>query len=180
MAAPSSDRNYCHAVIYLTALAWGLLLQRARGACPFDCYGRGTCNYESECSCDYPYLGPDCSRKVCPYGKAWSDKARAYNSAHRTAECSNRGICDRDTGACVCHEGFEGLSCHRALCECGDHGSCVTISQLYDSYALNAVANTYTSWDSDHTTMCVCDVGYTGPSCSMSTCFTSLPTDCLN
>jgi len=36
--------------------------------------------------------------KICPFGAAWSDQATAIDTAHNSAECSNRGICDRSTG----------------------------------------------------------------------------------
>ena len=36
--------------------------------------------------------------KICPFGAAWSDQATATDTAHNSAECSNRGICDRSTG----------------------------------------------------------------------------------
>lgn len=34
---------------------------------------------------------------ICPSGIAWTDKAYDENSAHQSAECSNRGLCDRKT-----------------------------------------------------------------------------------
>ena len=37
-------------------------------------------------------------KKICPFGAAWSDQATATDTAHNSAECSNRGICDRSTG----------------------------------------------------------------------------------
>jgi len=39
---------------------------------------------------------------------AWSDMASGVDLAHQNAECSNRGICNRRTGACECQKGFEG------------------------------------------------------------------------
>ena len=51
---------------------------------------------------------------------------------------------------------------------CNGHGSCQTLEQLFYSYTKDKTDNTYSTWDANHTTMCVCDVGYTGSSCDIS------------
>jgi hypothetical protein len=38
------------------------------------------------------------------------------NSGHEYRECSNKGICDRDTGTCACFEGYSGSAC-QVSCE---------------------------------------------------------------
>lgn len=38
------------------------------------------------------------------------------NTAHDYAECSNKGLCDRSTGACECLPGYDGAACQRASC----------------------------------------------------------------
>lgn len=53
---------------------------------------------------------------MCPYGKAWWDEPSAANTAHGFAECSNKGLCDRNTGVCNCQSGFEGSACQRGAC----------------------------------------------------------------
>merc|ERR1719181_330646 len=75
------------------------------------CSGHGKCggtntNNETHagvCAC---YAGwdfsADCSKRSCPTGTAWFDKASAVDTAHAKAECSNAGICNRDTGVCKC------------------------------------------------------------------------------
>ena len=40
----------------------------------------------------------------------------AINSAHDYAECSNKGLCDRNTGQCECLPGYDGHACQRASC----------------------------------------------------------------
>jgi len=35
--------------------------------------------------------------ETCPSGTAWMGKAYAFNMAHKSAECSNQGICDRSS-----------------------------------------------------------------------------------
>lgn len=52
-----------------------------------------------------------------------------------------------------------------ASCDCHGHGVCTTIDQLYKIYE----GGEYALWDKDHTTSCVCDMGYTGPGCSLRT-----------
>lgn len=60
---------------------------------------------------------------VYPYGTTESfphmvDTAGnvAMNSAHAYAECSNKGLCDRNTGQCECLPGYDGHACQRASC----------------------------------------------------------------
>jgi hypothetical protein len=60
---------------------------------------------------------------VYPYGTSESfpymvDTAGniAINSAHAYAECSNKGLCDRNTGQCECLPGYDGHACQRASC----------------------------------------------------------------
>lgn len=61
----------------------------------------------AQCAHSYVPLNPPFAAQ----GPAWFDEAEADGSAHALAECSNRGLCDRDTGTCVCHKGFTGDSC---------------------------------------------------------------------
>jgi len=83
--------------------------------------------------------------------------------------CSNSGLCDYRTGVCKCFDGFEGFACERATCNsCSGHGTCETIDNLYLQYASTGTSDVYRGWDAGHTTGCVCDIGYTGSSCSMS------------
>ena len=69
---------------------------------------------------------------ICPYGRAWVDQAVGIDVAHKEAECSNLGMCDRATGMCTCFEGFEGAACERMKCgesKCNGHGRCVSMRQ---------------------------------------------------
>jgi hypothetical protein len=45
------------------------------------------------CDCDQGYFGVNCEYKTCP------------NS------CNNNGECDKETGQCLCKQGFTGLDC---------------------------------------------------------------------
>lgn len=46
-----------------------------------------------------------------------------------------------------------------ASCECNGHGTCQTIENLYQSYTPVLNTRTYTLWDRNHTSSCVCDYG---------------------
>lgn len=69
---------------------------------------------------------------VCPAGLAWSDVPVGTDDAHQEVECSNAGICDRNTGVCACFTGFEGEACNRRGCpnDCSGHGKCYSMKQL--------------------------------------------------
>jgi len=91
------------------------------------------------------------------------------NTAHAYTECGNKGICDRKAGECSCFDGYEGAACQRASCpdpDCSGHGSCMTAANL----AIADYNNVYMLWDKDVTMGCVCDPGYTGPSCEDKMC----------
>lgn len=91
-----------------------------------DCNGRGICDYCFEvCKCYDGFgsstdliqtgsaIGTDCSKKVCPAGRAIGDVPTAFDTAHAMAECSNHGNCDRMTGVCNCFPPFSGGACER-------------------------------------------------------------------
>lgn len=57
-------------------------------------------------------------------------------------ECSDAGLCDRDTGECRCFDGYDGSACQRSACpnDCSGHGQCrsnevgVCFSSLFNSF----------------------------------------------
>jgi hypothetical protein len=84
----------------------------------YECYGHGTCGgyaQQFRCVCDDGWFG-NCNMTTCPTGTAWFDEAWADGQAHRPAECSNMGTCDRSSGRCACHEGFYGSACQYQEC----------------------------------------------------------------
>lgn len=153
-----------------------------KGACPNDCTGHGRCSVENACICDAKWkTAPDCSQTTCPSGTAWAGKPHKANSAHRSIECSDRGICDRSSGLCQCYDGYDGVACDRYSCpnNCGDHGTCMTIGNVYKLYGtelslspiyLSNDTRLYSKWDADKLTQCVCDYGYTGHACELRMC----------
>ena len=55
-----------------------------------------------------------------------------------------------------------------ASCPC-ENGICLTIQEIY-SLAGQEYYDFYSLWDASATTACVCDLGYTGATCSMREC----------
>lgn len=109
------------------------------------CSGHGKCTVDSKCVCDEGwgaaidvtnYRSSDCSARTCPAGVSWGDlpatNATGFLSAHRVAECSDRGICDRSTGVCRCDQDFTGKACERTRCpnDCSGHGQCLSMMRL--------------------------------------------------
>lgn len=58
--------------------------------------------------------------------------AAQANEGHYYAECSNKGLCDRTAGLCVCYDGYTGSSCQRTTCpnDCSGHGICRTVDEI--------------------------------------------------
>ena len=184
---------------------WGRFIA-VRADCTMhnDCNGHGTCIVStSTCVCyegwgaptDVSlYKAPDCSARTCPTGRAWADIPTSPTQAHALMECSGRGRCNRDTGECICYDGFAGQACNRNACpnDCSGHGICVSLRQMARMpNALPLAPNTYyegdddaTTWDEEKLFGCVCDsswpVGLTsgtrqepewfGPDCSLRHC----------
>jgi hypothetical protein len=100
------------------------------------------------------------------------DGNQLTDTAHEYRECSNKGICDRETGTCACFEGYDGSACQRASCPitdgqmCAGHGTCHTIEEL----SRMDFNNIYELWDSSSTMGCKCDAGYSGADCSERVC----------
>ena len=170
---------YLHSVFdykktFLILICFLLVPTLVHSACPNNCFGRGYCTNENKCMCPDEYIAADCSQLVCPKGPAWADKAYAPNQAHSLVECSSQGLCDRTTGKCMCFDGYDGDSCQRQSCNCNNRGTCINIGIMYKTYSpmYNATSynSTYSNWDADHTTSCICDWGYTGASCEFTMC----------
>jgi len=146
----------------LLIVAFAAVIAMGMAACPNHCSGRGTCGSDDVCSCYSRYQGPDCSERKCKMNIAWVDGDVA--SPHEYAECSNRGVCDRETGECMCQDGFDGAACQRLKCpnDCSGHGTCEYIGDL-GSYASS-------NFDATKIQGCKCDGGWEGYDCSLRMC----------
>ena len=140
------------------------------------------------------YFGGDCSKRLCPKGKAWFGVPSTANVAHLEAECSNAGDCDYASGQCACVKPYTGEACQYLGClnDCSGHGRCMTLKQMAQEPNAMPIAydTTYdayedtTTWDQNMIMGCVCDsawvvglgagetqVGeYFGSDCSMRHC----------
>lgn len=171
----------------------------AGSSCPNECSGRGTCNYWGQCTCytdgDFTHAawtGADCSQLTCPHGKSWAQSSGTWDHVD-DVECSDAGLCDRETGECQCFDGYTGSSCQRTACpnDCSGHGQCrsnedfaldfseaVSVQQeevaahgmvYYDFFR----AQYADAWDSGKHYGCLCDVGFRGADCSLMECPTN-------
>lgn len=179
--------------------------QAIGGGCPFGlnidkkrtmCSSNGVCNYcNQQCECfdghgsanDKVKLGgahnfaSDCSGSICPFGisfgrfpNKWSPYG-IHAGVHATAECSDRGICNRENGLCKCFEGYEGNACQRKACPgspaCSGRGKCVDMERLVMErnglpFRTQTVEKEYMwyvgkedslTWDGNALHACVCD-----------------------
>jgi len=163
-----------------------------------DCSGHGTCsNYldtvadhtEIYCACFDNWRSYDCLQRSCPYGKAWfgapipNSVDTSLVAAHVKAECSNRGLCDRVNGVCICQEGFEGAACELFSCPtsldanaievpCSGHGNCHSMAALAQLHGTSYGATPHDPmvWDHDQIMGCVCDEGWKGYNCAYREC----------
>jgi hypothetical protein len=201
-------------VVFLVVAAAGVNTVAAQSGCPNACSGHGSCTTGLLCVCEDEgivinpdgndgeiqagWTGPDCSLKRCPRGLSWITPAfdaavsvSEYCTHEQGAECSDRGLCNRETGHCECLDGYTGAACQRLACPngCNGHGVCqssvkfaqdATIALNLEEYAANGLNGDYgylisydNAWDSEMTFGCKCDVGYRGPDCSLVECPTS-------
>jgi hypothetical protein len=113
------------------------------------------------------------------------------DEAHFYAECSGKGLCDRQLGVCECFDGYTGSSCQRTTCpnDCSGHGICRTVEEIaaageerglnyrkassvggHNEWTGVTAGFEYRLWDADKNQACVCDPGYTGFDCALREC----------
>lgn len=155
-------------------ITWDKRRHRTGGLCENHCSNHGTCEMNNNCKCytgldgEAEWTGPDCSQRTCPKDYAWVGEVVNANNLHPWTECSNKGTCDRTTGACNCFPGYDGVACQRTVCHnnCNDRGTCWP-----EKHLASKVNRMYmTPWDAMKHVGCLCDAGYRGPSCEFQEC----------
>jgi hypothetical protein len=147
---------------------------RHGGLCENQCSDHGHCVKNTNCDCykgadgQPEWTGPDCSLRTCPKDIAWVGEVIGANNLHPFVECSNKGICDRQTGMCDCFYGYDGIACQRTVCpsNCNHRGTCWPLKILADK-----AGRVYEApWDAKKEVGCVCDYGYRGSECELKEC----------
>eukprot|EP00937_MAST-01D_sp_MAST-1D-sp2_P006912 g6912.t1 len=134
--------------------------------------------------------------EVYPWGTTEQYPNADPNEGHFYMECSNKGLCNRQTGSCECFDGYTGTACARQHCpnDCSGHGTCESIRELanmkhFDTVAHHAATGrvtgssshhhfdggifesySYDLWDADKSYGCKCDPGYWSADCSQKKC----------
>jgi len=162
-------------VLAASAAAAAFFASPAAAHCPNACSGHGSCGASDVCGCWPDWTGADCSQRVCPFDIAWSDTPLQTDTAHKYAECSNKGVCDRETGECQCFEGYEGKACQRTVCPngCSGHGVCYTLAEAAregNPRVGGSPQGSYSLWDASKVQLCKCDGGWEGVDCSQRMC----------
>lgn len=80
-------------------------------SCPNNCNGHGRCDF-SQCVCEPPWYGADCSLRKCPGTVCYSDSSTKEQFC---LECSSRGKCVNSE--CICDPGWSYEDCSVPLCE---------------------------------------------------------------
>jgi DNA-binding beta-propeller fold protein YncE len=153
---------------------WDQKRSRSSGYCENQCSGHGNCEMNSNCRChlnengDPAWTGADCSLRTCPIDIAWVGSVVSSNNLHPLIECSNKGLCNRQTGECECFTGYDGIACARTTCpyDCYSRGICWP-ERLLAGHASRLYV---TPWDAMKQIGCVCDIGYRGPACELQEC----------
>jgi len=147
---------------------------RKGGLCENLCSGHGFCEVNQNCVCyngldgEPEWTGPDCSQRTCPHDYAWVGDVVNANDLHPWAECSNKGICDREKATCICFPGYDGIACQRSTCpmNCNNRGTCWPEKHLAEK-----AGRTYNEpWDALKAVGCVCDAGFRGTECELQEC----------
>jgi copper chaperone CopZ len=162
--------------------------------CPGEiaCSGHGSCDLGAfRCTCEEGWTSGDCSLRTCPSGRSWFSYPSADDRGHdQWTECSDAGICNRESGKCTCGNLFKGAACEDMVCPgekfeigaqetCSGHGICMTMAELALHSSSNGVPlavtygadpNNALTWDAHRVFGCLCDKGFEGFDCSERMC----------
>lgn len=131
------------------------------------CGDHGTCDDSSgeiECVCDLGYDGLFCGGCYAGYHDDGTGTC-VLDESCLPRTCSGHGSCDDSSGEviCTCYTGYTGVNC--SFCATGyhmdDRDRCTPDEHCY----AGACGDHGTCNDSSGVIECVCDLGYTGPTC---------------
>jgi hypothetical protein len=153
-----------------------------------DCSRNGRCqDQDGSCICDHGWTGPSCNQSAAASPKGDNQlhgracKRDDYSGScsvtcDAKVDCSRNGRCQGQDGSCICDHGWTGPSCnqsaaasptpdnrlHGRACKRDDYsGSCsVTCDAKVDCSRNGRCQGQDGS--------CICDHGWTGPSCNQS------------
>lgn len=183
-----SSRAQWNLIAFLLASALSLSHVEAAtvltNSCANACSGNGRCTTSDTCICFDGFTGPDCGSRLCPTAStAWGAKAPSADdgsskSTHsQPIECSGAGTCNRLNGHCTCFSGYMGNACERVDCinQCLGRGRCVDLATAAKELGPRTVVTsltglTYSNWEANRLSMCICALGYSGPDCSVLSC----------
>ncbi|CAJ1433355.1 unnamed protein product [Effrenium voratum] len=147
-------------------------------SCPNNCNGNGRCDF-SQCVCEPPWYGADCSLRKCPGTVCYADSSTKEQFC---LECSSHGRCINSR--CLCDPGWSYSDCSVPLCEdnCSStplmqRGVCVEdfpVHQChcfgrYSGYTCNELLclNACSGRGVCVNGMCQCELGFHGDDCSI-------------
>jgi hypothetical protein len=96
-------------------------------------------NRGSSCRPSVAYLDSTAHTIDITKGPAWFDEPTSTGLAHKRAECSNMGMCDRNTGRCLCREGFVGTACQVRDCPRDSAGAPYRCLPYYNRLILSLI-----------------------------------------
>lgn len=154
----------------------------------------------STCVCSNGWTGADCSQPVscvngtvvnstCVCSQGWTGSSCSVPAC--TGLCGLYGVCGAQTGVCTCDDGWVGHRCTIPQCPngCGSTGACVAPNVCICpapafgdrcEFRLCPTGCDIRGTCQFDTGVCECDAGWTGASCSVSTCACGIHGVCQN
>jgi len=137
------------------------------GSCANDCSGQGLCNVNSQCECYRNWMGNDCSRRVCYFGRAFVDTQKG--------DLNSNGMIDTDLVA--------SRSANTKVSEGFPAGFGDGFAGLFTSSSVWSEAHFYAECSNKGTCnresgLCECWPGYEGSGCTRLACPSSTDNMC--
>ena len=147
----------------------GFLACSSHGTCPYQ-YESGGATINANCTCDLITAGSRCQYFVC--------SVNYTNEADRMTECNNHGTCNPN-GICTCdvlnslHASGQNPN-HRPYLpmgpNCDINGAALCASFVLSTTGVGTWQECTNQGHCAPNVGCVCDIGWTGPLCTIPTC----------